>query len=117
VADLTSLLSIGQIDDSELAQVLSERFSSAEHRDDELIFYLAGSDWAVKLVYDDDKLVRAESGPSFQREDGEYLRERIANELLGHRARLGADCYRFCYSFSGQHRTLGGGKRAPMLGK
>jgi len=27
------------------------------------------------------------------------------------------DCYRFCYSFSGQKRAFGAGKRAPMFGK
>lgn len=83
MADLTSLLGIGLVAESELAHLLSERFNFAEQRDDELIFYLSGADWAVRLFYDDDRLARAESGPSFREEDGEYLRNRIATDLLG----------------------------------
>lgn len=76
MTDLTSTLSIGIVDDSELAYLLGERFNRAEQRDNEVTYFAAGADWAVKLKYDDDKVTAAESGPSFREEDQQYLRNR-----------------------------------------
>jgi len=83
-SDLTQHLRLAEVDENEFAQLLGERFHSGSQHDNEVRYSRSGDqDYALKLVYESDRLVGAESGPDWKPDDLEWLRERIAKDLLG----------------------------------
>ena len=73
-----------EVDEYEFAQLLSERFNAASQHDSEVRYTRTGDqEHSLSLIYQSDKLVRAESGPSWTPADLDWLRERVAKDLLG----------------------------------